>query len=135
MNAGQENDRTGPDASASGPKCCGGVGFAVPFDICARRTPRAYSPNVAFAWLCCGPVSGAMGMLGKLTGGSCGSGTTVPFMIEGTASDPKFVPDVGGLAAGALKSQLGCATGGTTTGSQRKSANPLGGITGLFEKK
>lgn len=80
------------------------------------------------------PVSGAMGMLGKLTGGSCGSGTTVPFIIQGTASDPRFVPDVGGIAAGAVKSQLGCATGGTG-GTQRNSANPLGGITGLFEKK
>jgi AsmA protein len=82
------------------------------------------------------PVSGAMGMLGKLTGGDgCKSGTTVPFMIQGTTSDPKFVPDVGGLAAGMLKSQLGCAGGVSGTATEQKPSNPLGGLTGLFGKK
>ena len=84
------------------------------------------------------PVSGAAGMLGKVTGGGsgCKSGTTVPFMVQGTTSDPKFVPDVGGLAAGMLKSQLGCA-GGVVSGAT-KGQNPAGalsGIEGLFGKK
>ncbi len=42
--------------------------------------------------------------------GGCGggSGLTVPFQVKGTMADPKFIPDVGGLAAGLLKSKLGC---------------------------
>jgi hypothetical protein len=60
----------------------------------------------------------------------------VPFLIQGTTSDPKFVPDVGGLAAGMLKSELGCAGGvasGAATG--QKPADALSGIGGLFGKK
>ena len=61
------------------------------------------------------PVGSTGALLGKLGGGggskNCKSQTTVPFQIQGTTSDPKFIPDVGGLAAGMLKSQLGCAAG------------------------
>jgi AsmA protein len=59
------------------------------------------------------PVSSATGMIGKVTGGGggCKSGTTVPVMIQGTTSDPKFVPDVGGVAANMVKSQLNYAEG------------------------
>jgi AsmA protein len=87
------------------------------------------------------PVSSAAGMLGKLTGGGSGSGckqgTTVPFLIQGTTSDPKFVPDVGGLAAGLLKSQLGCAAGAIpgAKGQPGQTQNPVDAITGLFGKK
>jgi AsmA protein len=84
------------------------------------------------------PISSTAGMVGKLTGagGGCKSGTTVPFMIQGTTSDPKFVPDVGGLAANMLKSQLNCvgsAVPGTTTG--QRPADAVSGLTGLFGKK
>jgi AsmA protein len=87
------------------------------------------------------PVSSAAGMLGKLTGGGsgggCKQGTTVPFLIQGTTSDPKFVPDVGGLAAGMLKSQLGCAAGAIpgAKGQPGQTQNPVDAITGLFGKK
>jgi len=85
------------------------------------------------------PVSGAAGMLGEITGrgrGGCQGGTTVPFLIQGTTSDPKFVPDVGGLAAGILKSQLGCAEGATTGAvTGQKPADAVSGIGGLFGKK
>ncbi len=61
------------------------------------------------------PVGSTGAMMSKLGGGggskNCKSQTTVPFQIQGTTSDPKFIPDVGGLAAGMLKSQLGCAAG------------------------
>ncbi len=69
--------------------------------------------------------------LGSLTG----AGT---FMIQGTASDPKFVPDVGGLAAGMLKSQLGCAGGSLAnvgkTGAQTP-ADAVKQLGSLFGKK
>jgi hypothetical protein len=84
-------------------------------------------------------LPGRAGTLGKLTAlsGGCKGGTTVPFMIQGTTAEPKFVPDVKGLAAGMLKSQLGCATGGSVPGVASKPSIPssLGGLTGLFGKK
>ena len=52
------------------------------------------------------------------------SGLGVPFSIAGTTSDPKFVPDVKGMAAGLLKGFAG-------KGNQ----NPVSGLTGLFKKK
>jgi len=85
------------------------------------------------------PISGAAGILGRVTGGGsgCKNGTTVPFMIQGTTAEPKFVPDVGGLAAGMLKSQLGCAAGVVpgAKGQQGQQQNAVEAITGLFGKK
>jgi len=52
------------------------------------------------------------------------SGLGVPFSIQGTTSDPKFVPDVKGMATGLLKGLQG-------NGNQ----NPVSGLTGLFKKK
>jgi AsmA protein len=76
-----------------------------------------------------------------LGGGSsgCKNGVTVPFKIEGTTADPKFVPDVGGVAAGMLKTQLGCAGSGLTGA---KNLNPTNlnptdatkSLGGLFKK-
>ena len=88
------------------------------------------------------PVSGAAnglgGLLGKSGSGNCKNGTTIPFMIEGTTADPKFVPDVGGLAAGMLKSQLGCAGGLVPGGAKSEAQNPANAVKsigGLFGKK
>jgi AsmA protein len=90
------------------------------------------------------PVSDASGLLGKATGGGsgCKTGTTVPFLIQGTTADPKFIPDVGGLAAGMLKSQLGCAAGlGSGLGSgagkdaAKAPADAVKSLGGLFKKK
>ena len=86
------------------------------------------------------PVSTAGSLLGKIAGGAgnCKSGTTVPFLIQGTASDPKFVPDVGGLAASMLKSQLGCAGGLTTSGAKGAAQTPADAVNALgslFGKK
>jgi hypothetical protein len=52
----------------------------------------------------------------------------IPFAIEGTTSDPKFVPDVKGMATGLLKNAL---NGKNANGQQ----NPLSGLSGLFKKK
>ncbi len=86
------------------------------------------------------PVGSAGALLGKLGGGSsknCKSQTTIPFQIQGTTSDPKFVPDVGGLAAGMLKSQLGCVTGAIpgASASQPNPADAVQQLGGLFKKK
>jgi AsmA protein len=88
------------------------------------------------------PVSSVGGMLGKATGGGgssgCKSGTTVPFQIQGTTADPKFIPDVGGLAAGMMKSQLGCVGSLGATGAKdaaKAPADAVKGVGGLFKKK
>src|SRR5262249_14449037 len=92
-----------------------------------------------------GTMGGAGNGLGSILGAAagtknsnCKNGTTIPFMIQGTASDPKFVPDVGGVAAGLLKSQLGC-TGGSLLGAGQKEAqtpaDAVNALTGLFGKK
>ena len=85
--------------------------------------------------------SGLGSLLGAATGSkssACKGGTTIPFLIQGTASDPKFLPDVGGVAAGLLKSQLGC-TGGALLGAGEKGAqtpqNAVDALSGLFGKK
>jgi AsmA protein len=88
------------------------------------------------------PVSNLGGLLGKASGGGsgggCKSGTTVPFLIQGTTADPKFIPDVGGLAAGLLKSQLGCAGGlgsSAAKGTAQTPADAINSLGGLFKKK
>jgi AsmA protein len=52
-------------------------------------------------------------------------GDGIPFSIEGTTADPKFVPDVKGMATGLLKGAIG----------DKNGKNPLSGATGLFKKK
>ena len=49
----------------------------------------------------------------------------IPFLIEGTTSDPKFVPDVKGMAGSLVNDALG------NKGAQ----NPLSGVSGMFKKK
>jgi AsmA protein len=83
------------------------------------------------------PVSGIGGILGAIGGGKRGcKGATIPFQIHGTTADPKFVPDVGGIAASMLQSQLGC-VGGTASGKsqQQNPNNPIDALSGLFKKK
>jgi AsmA protein len=88
------------------------------------------------------------GLLGSATGGglgggggcsSAGGGLKVPFQIEGTTSDPKFIPDVGGLAKDLFKSELGC-IGGKSSASTTKTQAPnpadaVNALGGLFKKK
>jgi AsmA protein len=85
-------------------------------------------------------VANPTGALSQVMGGGssgCKSGVTVPFKIEGTTADPKFVPDVGGVAAGMLKSQMGCAGSSMTGVTGAKGLNPsnaASSIGGLFKK-
>jgi AsmA protein len=86
-------------------------------------------------------VGSLVGTLGGSKGGGCKGGTTIPFQIQGTASDPKFIPDVGGAAANMLKSQIGCAGGSlgnlgniAKPGTQNP-ADAINSLGGLFGKK
>jgi AsmA protein len=87
-------------------------------------------------------VANPTGALSQVMGGGssgCKSGVTVPFKIEGTTADPKFVPDVGGVAAGMLKSQLGCAGSGVTgvknlNPTNLNPADATKSLGGLFKK-
>jgi AsmA protein len=83
-----------------------------------------------------GQVSGGAGGAGGC--GSSGGGMKVPFQIQGTTSDPKFIPDVGGLAKDLFKSELGCLGGkssSTANKNQPAGNNPVDALGGLFKKK
>jgi len=71
-----------------------------------------------------GTVTGLTQMAGL---GSKGA-SNIPFMIEGTTSSPKFVPDVQGIVGGQIQGILGSQTGG-------QGDNPLGGLSGLLGRK
>src|SRR5260370_27363560 len=74
-----------------------------------------------------GGMGGAAGgLLGNCKNASGGSGPTLPFQIKGTTSDPKFIPDVGGVSAGMLKSQLSCfgRASHANTSPQQQPQNP-----------
>lgn len=84
------------------------------------------------------PVAAGAGLLGKLSGGGGCKTTTIPFLISGTTADPKFVPDVGGIASSLLKSQLGCVgnlASGASQQQQPNANNPVDALSGLFKKK
>jgi AsmA protein len=85
------------------------------------------------------PAAMATGVLGQFMGGGAGGGcknegVTVPFLIQGTTADPRFVPDVGGIAAAMLKSQLGCVGGAAKGAKATNPANAVSGLGGLFKK-
>ena len=56
-------------------------------------------------------------------------GMGIPFGIKGTTSDPKFVPDVKGIATGMLQNVLSGQQGNTNQ------QNPINNVMGLFKKK
>jgi len=72
-----------------------------------------------------GGAAGAVTQMAGL-GGQAGS---VPFMIEGTTSDPKFVPDVKGMAGSAVQQAISGKLGGANA------SNPASSLGGLFGKK
>jgi len=68
--------------------------------------------------------------ISQFAGVGGGKGASIPFFIQGTASNPKFVPDVKGM----LGSQLGNRLGSQVPGGQN-GQNVVNSITGLFGKK
>lgn len=96
-------------------------------------------------------AGGAVGSVTGIASQALGGGTNckggelkVPLQIHGTTANPQFVPDVGGVAAGMLKSELSCAGGGAnaaqgltkglTGGSATDTINQLGGLLGKKKK-
>src|SRR5882762_8192016 len=89
---------------------------------------------------------GLGGVLSAITGGggsaggcSSSGGLKVPFQIQGTTAEPKFIPDVGGLAKDPFKSQLGCLGGMSSSGATKapgqNPADAINALSGLFKKK
>jgi len=68
--------------------------------------------------------------LSQFAGVGGGKGGSIPFFIQGTAANPKFVPDVKGM----LGSQLGNRLGSQVPGGQN-GQTVVNSITGLFGKK
>jgi AsmA protein len=119
---------------------------ALDFKMLATLTKEASSAASGAG----GGAAGALGgLLGSVTGGgvggsgcsSSGGGLKVPFQIQGTTSDPKFIPDVGGLAKDLFKSELGCLGGRSSSaatkvpGQGQNPADAISALGGLFKKK
>ncbi|HEY6270284.1 MAG TPA: AsmA family protein [Candidatus Acidoferrum sp.] len=117
---------------------------ALNFKMLATLTKEASSAAGSAAGAGNGAAGALGGLLGTVTGGGGGGcassgGLKVPFQIEGTTSDPKFIPDVGGLAKDLFKSELGC-LGGKSSASATKTpaqnpADAINALGGLFKKK
>jgi AsmA protein len=83
------------------------------------------SPAGALSYKMNASLSG--GVAGGLTelAGMGGKGSGIPFLIEGTTSDPKFVPDVKGMLGNQMKSAIPSGNAGDVAK----------GLSGLFGKK
>ena len=64
-----------------------------------------------------------------------GKGGSVPFFIQGTTSDPKFMPDVKGMVGSQLKGGLGGLLGGATGGKDSVRKLSRGRAGRAFRKK
>ncbi len=114
---------------------------ALDFKMLATLTKEASSAATSGGGA--GSAAGSLGeLLSTVTGGggsACSEGLKVPFQIQGTTADPKFIPDVGGLAKDLFKSQLGCIGGkspaGATKAQGQNPADAINALGGLFKKK
>jgi AsmA protein len=71
-------------------------------------------------------AGGVVNVVGGLTGQHGSGSQQIPFTIQGTTSDPKFVPDVKGMVGSMAGSQVGNLLGGS------KSQGQTGGIGGAL---
>jgi len=78
-------------------------------------------------------AGGVVNVVGGLTGRRSSGNQGIPFSIQGTTSDPKFVPDVKGMAGSIAGSQVGNLLGGSK--SQGQSGGVGGALGGMFGKK
>ena len=75
-------------------------------------------------------LSGAVASGLSQLAGMSGKGASIPFFIQGTAADPRFVPDVKGIVGSQLKNQLGSQVPGG-----QNAHGVVDAIGGLFGKK
>jgi AsmA protein len=94
------------------------------------------SPAGALNYRLTANVSGsAVSGLSQLAGMS-GNGASIPFFVQGTTSNPQFVPDVKGLVGSQLGNQLGNQLKGRLPQSNNPGANQaIDALGGLFGKK
>jgi AsmA protein len=92
------------------------------------------SPQNALDYKMSASLSGSMVSGASQMAGLSSKGATIPFFIQGTASDPKFVPDVKGMVGSQLTNQLGQRLGSQVPGGQN-TQGVVNSITGLFGKK
>jgi AsmA protein len=87
------------------------------------------SPSGALAFKMVADLHGGMaGGASKVA--AFGSGKSgVPFAIEGTTSNPKFIPDIGGVVGGLAKNELGKVTKAQVPGTKNMTKT-LGGAFG-----
>ena len=74
-----------------------------------------------------GGVAGGLTQVATLGSGKGG----IPFVIEGTMSNPHFIPDMNGMAGGIAKGAMGDVLSGKNT----LTSNPTNAISGLLGKK
>ncbi|MGA8597996.1 MAG: AsmA family protein [Bryobacteraceae bacterium] len=92
------------------------------------------SPAGALAFKMLADLHGGMvGGLSRVAGAGSAKGG-IPFAIEGTTSSPKFVPELGGVAAGLVQGELGNVSKGQIPGSKDLTKG-LGGIIGSKKKQ
>jgi AsmA protein len=72
---------------------------------------------------------GAVGGITKVASVG-GSGSGIPFAIQGTTSNPHFVPDVGGIATGVAAGAVQGVMSGKVPGVPSSATNALGGLLG-----
>jgi AsmA protein len=73
---------------------------------------------------------GMAGGLSKVAAAGSGKGG-IPFAIEGTTSNPKFVPDVGGAVGGVAKGEIRNVAKGQVPGA----SNATQGVGGILKRK
>jgi AsmA protein len=89
------------------------------------------SPSGALAFKMLADLHGGLvGGLSTVAGATSGKGG-IPFAIEGTTSNPKFIPDVGGVVGGLAKSEISNVAKGQVPGA----TSVTKGLGGVFGKK
>jgi AsmA protein len=96
-----------------------------------------YKMNANFSGGAVGGAVSGLTQLAGIGGGGGGSkgGGGIPFLIQGTTSNPQFVPDVKGMVGSQLKGGLGGALGGLTGGKSPAGNSAVDALGGLFGKK
>jgi AsmA protein len=92
------------------------------------------SPQNALDYKMTAALNGAMvSEVSKMAGVSA-NGATIPFFIQGTASNPKFVPDVKAMVSSQVTNELNKRLGIQTPGGQ-DTQGLVNSLSGLFGKK